>query len=136
MDSNLELTDEVIHEFQEQLKLHDIMLSFSCGDWSGFGQVLQSCEGENFTPYDLVLTAETIYRLESVPSLLNVLRHASRREDHNVSKATKGIDTVDVASALNGLTLQKAWETNENVILVAAKVSFGIRLQLLPYGEC
>lgn len=129
MESNLELTDEVIQGFQEQLKLHNIQLKFSCGDWSGFAEVLQA---NTDTPYDLVLTAETIYRLESVPSLLRVLKYASRRDDEKTTNTNGGSDAVDVASALDGLTLQRPWDKNENVILVAAKVSAGLSLQLLP----
>ncbi|KAJ9123089.1 hypothetical protein QFC22_001279 [Naganishia vaughanmartiniae] len=124
MDSNLELTHEVIQEFQEKLKLHNIKLSFSCGDWSGFAEVLQSSDGKKETLYNLVLTAETIYRLESVPSLLRVLKYASRRDDTNAMKAQGGNDTADVASALDGLTLQMAWERDEDVILVAAKILY------------
>ncbi|KAJ9107466.1 hypothetical protein QFC21_000919 [Naganishia friedmannii] len=134
MDSNLELSDEVIQEFREQLKLHNIQLRFSCGDWSGFAQALRPSEGETEAPYDLVLTAETIYRLESVPSLLKVLKYASRRDDREASPTREGSDTVDVASALDGLTLQKPWGADETVILVAAKVSPEKSIQLLHYG--
>ncbi|KAJ9110439.1 hypothetical protein QFC19_001565 [Naganishia cerealis] len=131
MDSNLELTEEVIQAFRDRLQLHDVKLSFSYGDWSGFSQELSEVRAEN--RYDLVLTAETIYRLESVPSLLSVLKYASRRNDQDAT--TSGSNPTDVVSALNGLTLQKAWEMNENIILVAAKVSAEVHIQLPSSGR-
>lgn len=122
LENNLELTEEIIQGFQQRLRDANIKLSFSYGDWSGFAQSLQGADEE--ARYGLVLTAETIYRLDSVPSLIRVLKRAPKAmEQEAKGEATSG----DVTSALNGLTLQKPWEAKDVVILVAAKV----RLSLL-----
>jgi protein-histidine N-methyltransferase len=117
LENNLELTDEIIQGFKDRLRDANIKLSFSYGDWSGFAQTLQGAEEE--ARYDLVLTAETIYRLDSVPSLIQVLKRAPKSmERDSQGQASSG----DVTSALDSLTLQKPWEAKDVVILVAAKV--------------
>jgi hypothetical protein len=111
------LTEDIIQGFKDRLRDANIKLSFSYGDWSGFAQTLQGVEEEE--RYDLVLTAETIYRLDSVPSLIQVLKRAPK----SMEKEARGeTGSGDVASVLDSLTLQKPWEAKDVVILVAAKV--------------
>lgn len=113
-NNNLELTEEIVQGFKDHLRAANIKLTFSYGDWSGFAQTLKAGAG-----YDLLLTAETIYRLESVPSLIQVLKRAPKAEEkESQSQASSG----DVTSALGNLTLQKPWAAKDVVILVAAKV--------------
>jgi hypothetical protein len=111
------LTEEIIQGFKDRLRDANIKLSFSYGDWSGFAQTLQGAEEE--ARYDLVLTAETIYRLDSVPSLIQVLKRAPKTMEKEARGETA---SGDVTSALDSLTLQKPWEARDVVILVAAKV--------------
>lgn len=118
LESNLELTEEVIQDFRDRLQRPRIKLSFSYGDWSGFAQTLQDAQSEN--AYDLVLTAETIYRLDSVPSLIQVLKNAPRHVEGGEIDATV---PRDVTTALDNLSLQKPWRPQDVVTLVAAKVS-------------
>jgi protein-histidine N-methyltransferase len=118
LESNLELTEEVIQAFRDRLRHAKIKLSFSYGDWSGFADTLQDAQRED--AYDLVMTAETIYRLDSVPSLIQVLKHAPRHAEREEAEANP---SRDVTTALDSLSLQKPWSPQDVVILVAAKVS-------------
>src|ERR1700722_1315230 len=54
--------------FLESLAAHKLTLRLFSGSWETFDLALS--EG----PYNLVMTSETIYRMESVPSLLAVLQ--------------------------------------------------------------
>lgn len=120
LENNLELTEEIVQGFKNRLRDANIKLSFSYGDWSGFAQTLQGvAEEAEKAGYDLVLTAETIYRLDSVPSLIQVLKRSPKPEQKEIRGEARG---GDVTSALDNLTLQKPWEANDVVILVAAKV--------------
>lgn len=111
------MTEEIVQGFKDRLRAANIKLSFSYGDWSGFAQTLAGTNAA--AGYDLLLTAETIYRLESVPSLIQVLKRAPKAEEkESGSQASSG----DVTSALGGLTLQKPWAAKDVVVLVAAKV--------------
>lgn len=118
LESNLELSDEIIQAFRDRLRRAKVKLSFSYGDWSGFAQTLQDASLED--AYDLVMTAETIYRLDSVPSLIQVLKRAPQRAEREEAAVTLA---RDVTTALDNLSLQKPWDSQEVVILVAAKVS-------------
>ena len=118
------MTEEIVQGFKDRLRAANIKLSFSYGGWSGFAQTLAG--SETGAGYDLLLTAETIYRLESVPSLIQVLKRAPKAEDQ---KSRDQASSADVASALDSLTLQKPWKAEDVVILVAAKVCLSLRLQ-------
>lgn len=117
LESNLELTEDVIQGFRDRLQRANIKLSFSYGDWSGFARTLE--DAPNSSVYDLVLTAETIYRLDSVPSLIQVLKYAPRDAGRDSLETTV---PRDVTTALDNLTLQRPWDSQDVVILVAAKV--------------
>ena len=100
----LSLTPELLSAFQDLLKEHQITLEFTTGDWSHFAQTIEQ-------PYDLVLTAETIYAENSVSALLDVLQRASRGGWENAMERLK-IDGVH--SLTDGSSL----------VLVAAKVIY------------
>ncbi|KAH9930475.1 uncharacterized protein BXZ73DRAFT_90292 [Epithele typhae] len=57
--------------FRASLAAHHVSLSFFSGGWASFDV------GAAAGPYDLVLTSETIYRPESLPSLVALLRRAT-----------------------------------------------------------
>ena len=59
--------------FIDSLKDHGIQLRFWAGSWSSFEPRRQ---GD--TPFDLIITSETIYRSTNVLPLLSVLRSASK----------------------------------------------------------
>ena len=68
----LAITNELVNAFKTSLSERSISLQFWSGPWEGF------FDSDNDPPYDLVLSSETIYRSESVPALINMLRHATR----------------------------------------------------------
>ncbi|KAN0085715.1 hypothetical protein V8E55_006849 [Tylopilus felleus] len=69
-DSELHITPQLLHAFRTSLHDHRIRLRFFSGAWDAFD--LQRTSG----PYHLVLTSETIYHPNSLPSLVRVMRDA------------------------------------------------------------
>ncbi|KAK9900103.1 hypothetical protein P389DRAFT_207667 [Cystobasidium minutum MCA 4210] len=65
----IELSDEFIESFTEFLAKHDIELKFFAGSWQTF-QVDE--------PYNVVLTSETVYELENLPFLVELLKAATK----------------------------------------------------------
>ncbi|KZV73910.1 hypothetical protein PENSPDRAFT_626633 [Peniophora sp. CONT] len=66
-DLHLSITPYLVTAFKTSLSTHNISLHFFSGSWDGF---------PTSTSYDCVLTSETIYREESIPPLLQVLRES------------------------------------------------------------
>ncbi|TFY68670.1 hypothetical protein EVG20_g3463 [Dentipellis fragilis] len=92
--------------FQASLTKHHIYLRFFTGAWDSFSVDKTLGLGKR---YDVVLTSETIYRSESLPALLRVLREASC-----------GAGEEDIAARAANLSL----EDTRYVCLVAAKVLY------------
>ena len=69
--SELQITPELKTAFLASLQDHGVSLRFFSGSWDTFD--LPSAGGR----YDVVLTSETIYRPESLPSLVALMRAAS-----------------------------------------------------------
>lgn len=114
------------------LERANIEIEFSYGDWKGMAEEVKA-------EWDLVLTAETIYREESVESLISCLKQAaapSHVDDAAVEPgaetgskvvevegqvdAVKTVDNEDQDQDNNDVT---PWKEGEQVTLVAAKVS-------------
>jgi hypothetical protein len=72
-DLHLSITPALLSAFQSSLVQHHIDLRFFSGSWDGFN-VERILSGSN--TYDIVLTSETIYRTDSTPALLRLLRDA------------------------------------------------------------
>ncbi|KAG7086585.1 hypothetical protein E1B28_002531 [Marasmius oreades] len=68
--ANIPITDEVKAAFEISLLEHRISLRIFSGSWSTFD--VNKAGGK----YDMVLTSETVYRMESVPSLIKLIYHA------------------------------------------------------------
>lgn len=116
----LELGPAVLDAFQSALDDAGVELRFTHGDWSGMAAELAKDE-----PYNLTLTAETIYAEGSVAALLDLLKAAAR--DVKVVKEMKA-DNTSVEQALDGLALDdwaKKPLREQSVVLLAAKVSTG-----------
>lgn len=62
---DIDLTPELKAAFLASLSSLNISLRLFCGSWETFPHA---------SPYDIVLTSETIYRPESLPSLVGLLR--------------------------------------------------------------
>lgn len=69
--NEIELSDEFVGSFHEFLERHDIELKFFAGSWQTFSIS---------EPYDLVLTSETVYDVENLPSLVKLLKTASHSD--------------------------------------------------------
>ena len=69
--SEVQITPELKAVFLASLQDHGVSLRFFSGSWDTFD--LPSAGGR----YDVVLTSETIYRPESLPSLVALMRAAS-----------------------------------------------------------
>ncbi|OBZ77661.1 Histidine protein methyltransferase 1 [Grifola frondosa] len=101
----LPLTPALTAAFLASLSAHHVHLHFFAGGWSAFDVPLTG------GPYDLVLTSETIYRPDSLPSLVSLLRRASR--PRTLDELTSELTISDAPSGC--------------VCLVAAKlVYFGV----------
>lgn len=111
---DLDLSPEIVQTFKSRLSAAKIELEFSYGPWQGLAEHLRADERKQ----DLILTAETIYREDSVSSLLDVLRAGSTSHSTDSTMATR----IDGLEDLGKLDLGPKWPENETIILVAAKV--------------
>lgn len=111
----LTLTPELLTAFQTSLSNHRIHLRFFTGSWDGFDvpSLWQSFSNTRRPYYDIVLTSETIYRAESLPALLRVLRSALTIQDEQ---------SLEERAA--GLSLVEPGDGREGMCLVAAKVLY------------
>lgn len=66
----LPITAELKAAFVSSLQAHGITIRFFSGSWDAFD--IEGVGGK----YDMVLTSETIYRTESLPSLIGLMRAA------------------------------------------------------------
>lgn len=73
MAGDLELSEELLQDFRQSLQAHRISLDFFWGSWSA---VQTPGPQSPIKPgsVDVVLTSETIYQAENIPSLLRLLR--------------------------------------------------------------
>jgi len=70
------VTPEFLASFEALLERENIELRFSEGDWAGMARTVRDDDGER---YDVVLTSETVYAVESLPALLDLLEAATAR---------------------------------------------------------
>lgn len=69
-DGDLPITPTLTSAFLESLKVYNIDLRFLCGSWDSFD--IKKTGGT----YDLILTSETVYRMDSLPSLVGLMQRA------------------------------------------------------------
>lgn len=69
---DLSITPELKAAFLMALERYHVSLRFFSGSWDTF-----DFRSAGRDKYDIVLTSETIYRMDSLPSLVGLLRHAS-----------------------------------------------------------
>ncbi|EKD01887.1 hypothetical protein A1Q2_03814 [Trichosporon asahii var. asahii CBS 8904] len=122
LPGTLELSPAVLDAFQSALEDAGVELRFTHGDWSGM-----AAEVAKDSPYNLILTAETIYAEGSVGALLDLLKAAARDGDVKVVKEIKATNDESVEQALDGLALDdwtKKPLREQSVILLAAKVLY------------
>ncbi|KAI6134757.1 hypothetical protein EV401DRAFT_1904658 [Pisolithus croceorrhizus] len=77
VESTLNITLQLLDDFKKSLEAYRIHIRLFSGSWENFDLGIT---GGN---YDLVLTSETIYRLDSLPSLVHLMRRACLSDDHS-----------------------------------------------------
>ena len=133
---DVDLTPSLLDAFRASLAKHSIRLCFSAGSWDTFIP-RESPPTENVvgdSPYDLIITSETIYRMSNVPSLLGVLRMASATSPSSIP-STQNIRSPGFLSTLLSRSRspatptavnadETAWTWSKPLVLVAAKVLY------------
>ncbi|EIW74376.1 hypothetical protein CONPUDRAFT_133063 [Coniophora puteana RWD-64-598 SS2] len=108
----LTLTPALVRAFADALSTHRIRLRFFAGGWSSLypSQLLPAPSPRQ---YDLVLTAETVYRADGLRPLVRVLREASLGDSSVPSVDQHGMDVEN-----------NEGEQGQGLCLVAAKVVY------------
>ncbi|KAI8995430.1 hypothetical protein BD414DRAFT_456206 [Trametes punicea] len=95
----LPVTPALTAAFLESLREYGVQLKFFSGSWSTFD--IKKAGG----PYDVVLTSETIYRMDSLPSLVDLMqratavpRHGSRDGTFSLADSTSRLSLTDKVS--------------------------------------
>ncbi|KAM0792403.1 hypothetical protein ACM66B_005082 [Microbotryomycetes sp. NB124-2] len=73
LPGELDVTPEFLDAFQDLLASENIELVFSEGDWADL-------HSKGLEKYDVVITSETVYSLESLPPLLDVIEAACHHD--------------------------------------------------------
>ena len=110
-DLHLSITPSLVAAFKASLSTYNISLNFFSGSWDGF---------PTSTPYDCVLTSETIYREESIPPLLRVLRESKAEVCLVAAKVLYfgvggGVQEFVKAVDKQGGKVQDVWDQREGV---------------------
>ena len=74
----LEMTDELVDSLLDFLKRWNIRIECFAGGWSSF----DVHEGEG---YDTILTSETVYDLDNLPHLKDLLRRSAKQTKHQLT---------------------------------------------------
>ncbi|KAL4252026.1 Lysine methyltransferase [Pleurotus pulmonarius] len=88
----LPITSELVAAFQDSLLAFNISLRFFTGSWETF-DLQQSLsltkEANRDRTYDMVLTSETIYRVESLSALIELMRKSVGQHEYQCLVAAK-----------------------------------------------
>lgn len=122
-------TPALLSAFTSSLSQQNVHLQFFIGSWDGFDVdfVWRSDpplpdDATKRPYYDLVLTSETIYRIESLPALLRVLRSASSCTTEKTLEERTADLSLD--GATNSAGSKGDDGDREGICLVAAKVLY------------
>ncbi|KDQ10492.1 hypothetical protein BOTBODRAFT_190467 [Botryobasidium botryosum FD-172 SS1] len=116
----IELSPELLGAFTASLSEHHVEFRFFTGSWASLADALpiiheSDMERQNDQPlYDLVFTSETIYRLESLPSLIRLLRAGT-----STSSQSSVAETPERLRTLSSLSISQSPRC-----LVAAKLLY------------
>ncbi|KAI0336625.1 hypothetical protein GY45DRAFT_1315207 [Cubamyces sp. BRFM 1775] len=113
------ITRPLLDAFLASLRKYGVQLKFFSGSWATFD--VQRAGG----PYQLVLTSETIYRTDSLPSLVDLLQRATAKPPPKETPKDAASLTESTAklSLTNEAALQNLRE-EPSLCLVAAKVVY------------
>lgn len=98
--NEVEITTELVDSFTSFLEEHDIEIRFFAGSWYSFAHAEASCQ-----KYDLILTSETVYELDSLPSLIDLLHRSA---------------------AARGPEMDEAASTSTSTLVACKRVYFGV----------
>ncbi|KAL4257613.1 hypothetical protein AB1N83_011084 [Pleurotus pulmonarius] len=89
----LPITSELVAAFQDSLLAFKISLRFFAGSWETFdlqqSLSLTKQEANGDRTYDMVLTSETIYRVESLSALIELMKKAVSQHEYQCLVAAK-----------------------------------------------
>lgn len=124
---DLSLTPALIAAFVASLKAYQIDLKFSSGSWATLNV------GSSMThrgPYDILLTSETIYRMDSLSSLVDLMSRATVRptpENGSIVESLEDATSKISLSPSSGVVDLQILASEPYLCLVAAKlVYFGV----------
>jgi hypothetical protein len=111
IEEDLEITDELKTEFEIFLRSHGIQLTFIYGPWSTFKLppiapdrtspfLVTDCERGSVKGCEAIISSETLYSVESLPSLINVILSSKITYCHRPQdeEASKDDSTILIAS--------------------------------------
>jgi len=117
----LPLTTELISAFLASLTTYGIRLKFLSGTWESF-----HAKYTGFS-YDVVLTSETIYRPDSLLSLVRLMREACVGQHIDATAVSRDSEKQSLEAATARLHLDDKVGSSPYLCLVAAKrVYFGV----------
>lgn len=120
-DVTITVTQNLKDAFLKSLKERNISLRFIAGSWDAILSKKDLFE----SPFDVVLTSETIYRTDSVPTLISLLRLACGEDDSRMS-SERGLE-----SSVEKLSLQTG-----ALCFVAAKILyFGVGGSIIDFQK-
>ncbi|KAH9849045.1 hypothetical protein C2E23DRAFT_738159 [Lenzites betulinus] len=114
----LQITPALTAAFLESLRQYGVHLKFFSGSWGTFDI------GAAGGPYHVVLTSETIYRPESLGSLVDLLRRASAISGDNT--ATALVERTSQLSLKEGSDLRRLAHEPYLCVVAAKLVYFGV----------
>ncbi|KAH8817666.1 hypothetical protein DL96DRAFT_1504322 [Flagelloscypha sp. PMI_526] len=125
----LYISESLKSAFFQSLKERNVELKFFSGSWSTF--IVSK-------PYDLVLTSETIYRLESLPDLIGLLARAAK-EGALDSSLKDGIALVAAKVLYFGvgggiadfISAVESWETHQGSVETVWEKKEGVGRKIL-----
>lgn len=90
----IELSDEMIDEFLDALRRHEIDIQFFSGHWEGLSAINAI---KSISLPDIILTSETIYSTDTMPILIDTLEEAYKgaKEDEigQINQSSGGNDS-------------------------------------------
>ncbi|KAF4563744.1 hypothetical protein EYR36_002985 [Pleurotus pulmonarius] len=143
----LPITSELVAAFQDSLPAFNISLRFFAGSWETFdlqqSLSLTKEDANGDRTYDMVLTSETIYRVESLSALIELMKKAVGQHEYQCLVAAKvlyfgvGGGVSEFVARVEGQSgrVETVWEKSAGVgrkIMQVLRL-FDLELRLLFY---
>jgi protein-histidine N-methyltransferase len=105
-NGEIEVTQELIEDFETSLKNRKITFEFYSGSWDSLDQA--GAFDQSDAKRNIVLTSETIYSTQSLPSLVNALELACNGSIESSMQRAALTDTEDKSKSRSDLCLVAA----------------------------